>query len=156
MENATENAGTDRLIASRTVDAPVERVFALLADPDTHRKFDSSGTVRGSQTHTVLTEVGDVFRMDMHAEVVGGDYQTDNVVTAYRRDAEIAWAPGAAGREPFGHTYAYELRPDGDDRTVVTLTYDWSGVTSPRVRSLCPFVSAVQLRESLDLLAGAL
>jgi uncharacterized protein YndB with AHSA1/START domain len=144
-----------QLTVSRTIDAPIERVFAMLVDPDRHPELDGSGMVRGSRTHVVLTGVGDVFTMDMHHDALG-DYATDNVVTAYERDRAIGWAPGPAGKEPFGHTFTYLLEPDGDDRTVVTQTYDWSKVTAERVLKLIPVVSAEQLDATLRRLAAAL
>lgn len=147
--------GTEQIIASRTIDAPVERVFAMLADPDRHPDFDGSGTVRGSRTHAVLEGVGEVFSMDMHRDDLG-DYQSENLITSYQRDREIGWTPGPAGREPLGHTFTYRLEPDGPDRTVVTVTYDWSAVTDPRIRPLLPAVSREQLDRSLELLADAL
>jgi uncharacterized protein YndB with AHSA1/START domain len=145
----------DQITVARKIDAPVERVFAMLADPDRHPDFDGSENLRGSQTHSVLTEVGEVFRMDMRREEFG-DYQTDNVVTTYQRDVEIGWSPAPAGRPPLGHSYTYRLEPDGDDRTVVTLTYDWSAVSEPRIRTRLPLVSREELDRSLDLLARAL
>jgi uncharacterized protein YndB with AHSA1/START domain len=145
----------DHITVARKIDAPVERVFAMLADPDRHPDFDGSESLRGSQTHAVLTGVGDVFRMDMRREEFG-DYQTDNVVTTYQRDVEIGWSPAPAGRPPLGHSYTYRLEPDGDDRTVVTLTYDWSEVSEPRIRTRLPLVSREELDRSLDLLARAL
>lgn len=144
-----------RITVSRTVDAPIERVFAMLADPDRHPDLDGSGMLRGSRTHTVLAAVGEAFSMDMHHELLG-DYVADSVVTVYERDRAIGWAPGPAGREPFGHTYGYQLEPEGDDRTVVTHVYDWSAVTDEQVLALCPVVSAVQLSATLERLDAAL
>jgi hypothetical protein len=89
--------------------------------------------------------------MDMHHDLLG-DYQTDNVVTLYERDRAIGWAPAAAGQEPFGHTFSYLLEPDGDDRTLVQHTYDWSQVTAERVLQLCPVVSSAQMTATLEQL----
>lgn len=144
-----------RITVSRTIAAPVERVFALVADPDRHPDIDGSGMVKGSRTHSVLTGIGDVFTMDMYVEAIG-EYQTDNLVTTYLRDSEIGWAPSPAGRDRPGHTYTYVLRQDGDDRTDTTLIYDWSAVTDERALPRLPFVSADQLTSSLALLAEAL
>lgn len=146
---------TDQIVVTRTIDAPIERTFAMLADPDQHHVFDGSGTVRASETHTVLSAVGEVFTMNMHRDDLG-DYRTDNVVTDYQRDVAISWSPAPAGKDPFGHFYAYRLEPIGQDQTVVTLTYDWSAVTDSHVRPLLPFVSQKELERSLELLAEAL
>jgi uncharacterized protein YndB with AHSA1/START domain len=146
---------SERTQVSRVVDAPVERVFALLADPDRHPDIDGSGTLRSSHTHTVLTAVGEVFTMDLHTDDLG-HYQTRSVVTSYEPDRAIGWAPGPVDGEPLGQTFTYTLDPEGADRTRVTETYDWSAVTDERVRSLCPRVSADDLARSLDLLAAML
>jgi uncharacterized protein YndB with AHSA1/START domain len=106
---------------SRIVEAPVERVFALIADPDRHPDLDGTGTLRASRTHTVITEVGDVFIMDVHAHDIGRN-QSQSVVTTYVRDRALGWAPGPVDRDPFGHTFTFTLEPNGDDQTLVTLT----------------------------------
>jgi ketosteroid isomerase-like protein/uncharacterized protein YndB with AHSA1/START domain len=144
-----------QLTVSLVINAPIERVFAMLADPDCHPELDGSGMLRRSRTHEVLTGVGETFTMDMHHELLG-DYQTDNVVTVYERDRAIGWAPAAAGQEPFGHTFTYLLEPDGDDRTLVAHTYNWSQVTADRVLKLCPVVSAEQMTATLERLDAAL
>ncbi len=146
---------TDRIQVSRVIEAPVERVFALLADPDRHPDIDGSATLRSSHTHTVITEVGDVFTMNLHAQDVG-HYQTQSVVTSYEPDRVIGWAPGPVDGEPLGHTFTYTLEPAGTDRTRVTETYDWSAVTDDRVRGVCPRVSREELARSLELLAEVL
>ena len=77
---------TDRSIqVSRTIDAPPERTFALIADPDRHPDLDSSGMVRASRTHLAIEELGDVFTMDMHNELFG-DYTIENHVVVYEPD----------------------------------------------------------------------
>ncbi len=140
---------------SRIIEAPIERVFAMLADPDRHPDLDGSGTLRASKTHTVLTEVGDVFIMDMHAEDLG-DYRSQSVVTTYVRDRALGWSSGPVDHEPFGHTFTFTLEPDGDDHTLVTQTYDWSAVTDERLLATMPRVSSEDLTRSLDQLAAAL
>ncbi len=111
--------GSQQIQVSRIVEAPVERVFALLADPDSLPDLDGSGTLRASRTHTVLTEVGDVFIMDLHVADFG-TYQSKSVVTTYVRDRALGWSPGPVDRDPFGHTFTFTLEPDGDDHTLVT------------------------------------
>jgi uncharacterized protein YndB with AHSA1/START domain len=140
---------------SRTVDAPPERTFALIADPDRHPDLDATGMVRASRTHLAIEELGDVFTMDMHNELFG-DYTMENHVIVYEPDAALGWAPAAPGEAPAGHTWLYRLKPEGDDATRVTLTYDWSGITDPEMLRYFPVVDADGLAASLDLLAEAL
>ncbi len=140
---------------SRTVEAPVERVFALIADPDRHPDLDGSETLRASRTHTVITEVGDVLIMDLHADDIG-HHQSRSVVTTYVRDRALGWSPGPVGRDPFGYTFTFTLEPDGDDQTLVTLTYDWSAVTDEQLLATMPRVSREELIRTLDRLVAAL
>jgi uncharacterized protein YndB with AHSA1/START domain len=146
---------SDRSIeVSRLVDAPPERAFALVADPDRHPDLDASGMVRASQTHLALTELGDVFTMDMHNEQMG-DYTVENHVVVYEPDSALGWAPAGPGQRPAGYTWTYTFEADGD-ATRVTLTYDWSAVTDPQLLEFFPVVDADTLDASLGLLAEAL
>ena len=140
---------------SRLVDAPCERVFALLADPDRHPDLDASGMVRASRTHLAITEIGEVFVMDMHAEL-RGDYATENHVVVYEEDRAIGWAPADPGERPAGHTYVYRLDEADADGTTVTQTLDWSAVEDPELLALMPVIDRAGLAASLDLLAEAL
>lgn len=154
----TEPSGTSyddqSITVSRWVDAPPERVFMLLSDPDRHPDLDASGTVRASRTHLAITEVGDVFAMDMHGEDMG-DYVVHNTVVAYEEDRVLGWAPASTDGTPGGQTWTYVLEPEGDG-TRVTHTYDWSQVTLERLLPYLPVVDATGLAASLDLLAEAL
>jgi uncharacterized protein YndB with AHSA1/START domain len=143
------------ITVSGVVDAPVERVFALLADPDRHRDLDASGMIRHSETHLAITEVGDVFTMAMHNESMG-DYEIDNHVVVYEPDRAIGWAPGAHGKGPAGHTYTWYLAPTDDDHTEVSQTYDWSAIDDPGLLPYFPVVTAEQLTESIARLESAL
>jgi len=148
-----------QISVSATVDAPVERVFALLADPDRHPDIDGSGTVRASHTHLAITEEGDVFVMEMN-NPTRGHYRVENHVVRYESDRALAWKPAAPGKAPSGHVWIWELAPDtgahGDDRTVVTHTHDWSEVTDPEMLARADEVSADQMRETLRHLEAAL
>lgn len=145
-----------QISVSDTVDAPVERVFALLADPDRHPDLDGSGTVRASHTHLAITEVGDVFVVEMeHPD--RGRYRVENHVVRYEPDRALAWAPARPGAEPSGHVWSWELAPDGSgDRTEVTHTHDWSAVTDEAMLARIDEVSAEQMRTTIGRLAEAL
>jgi len=144
-----------RIEVSRRIEAPAARVFALLADPGRHAEIDGSGTVRSAAAQGPVGAVGERFRMRMHREDRGGDYETDNVVTTYEPGRAIGWATTYPDQEPVGYTYTYLLSPDGDEHTVVTQVYDWSGVTDPDLLRLFPRVTAAELAATLDRLADA-
>jgi hypothetical protein len=135
---------TDTISADTTVNAPVDIVFAVLADPSTHVAIDGTGWVRDSLEGEPLTRTGQLFRMAMY---FGGrpdrdpDYETVNRVEVFDPPRAIAWKTGhVPGRtttegatdadiEYGGWFWRYDLASVGDGRTEVTLTYDWSAVS---------------------------
>ena len=135
-----------------TVNAPAETVFDVLADPSTHEAIDGTGWVRESRDGKPVTETGQIFRMGMyHDNHPNKHYEMANRVEVFDPPRAIAWQPGAEPRHIPGHQgpddapldfggwiWRYDLEPVGDDRTEVTLTYDWSGV-SPQRREAIQF-----------------
>jgi uncharacterized protein YndB with AHSA1/START domain len=139
---------------SRVVRAPAGRVFAFLANTDNHPLLDTSGMIRASTDHATVTKVGMAFLMDMYNDI-RGDHQVENHVVVYEPDRALGWAPSEPCREPAGHTYVWRLQPDGEDRTVVSQTYDWSAFTHLDMLAHLPVVNREQLQRSLDQLADA-
>ena len=102
---AEENVSATLIVA-----APVTRVFAVLADPATHAAIDGTGWVQEAADRAPLTEVGQLFRMDMHHGAhPDGDYQVVNKVAGARRAA--------------GHRLA--------DRVPRRTTASWSSAAGP-------------------------
>ena len=130
----------ENVSVSTTVDAPAETVFAVLTDPATHEAIDGTGWVRQPVDGKPLAEVGQIFRMGMyHDNHPEKHYEMSNRVEVFDRPHAIAWLPGQGPddrgnliRSPKldfgGWLWRYDLKPVADDRTEVTLTYDWSGV----------------------------
>jgi uncharacterized protein YndB with AHSA1/START domain len=146
----------DKLTVTRTIPAPAERIFNLLSNPDAHVQLDGSGFVRSAEKPQRISEPGDVFRMNMTGDHMGGDYQTDNTVTGFVPNKLIAWKTAPAGTEPPGWEWMWELTPSGHDSTDVSLTYDWSKVTDKDLLAKVkfPLVSEEQLDDSLARLAA--
>jgi uncharacterized protein YndB with AHSA1/START domain len=146
----------DKLTVTRTIPAPTDRIFDLLSNPDAHVRLDGSGFVRSAEKPQRISAAGDVFRMNMTGDHMGGDYQTDNTVTGFAPNKLIAWKTGPPGTEPPGWEWMWELAPNGHDSTDVTLTYDWSKVTDKNLlkKVKFPLVSAEQLDDSLAKLAA--
>jgi hypothetical protein len=119
------------LSVSRRIEAPAERLFALLADTANHPLIDGSGMVREPAPAVTISAVGDVFMINMHNDH-DGDYQVRNVVTSYVAGRRLAWAPMTPTDDPAElHTvdpdcyeWGYELEPDGPGATVVSEIFD--------------------------------
>ena len=123
----------ETLSATRTINAPAEAVFAVLANPTTHQAIDGTGWVRESLDGKRLAEVGQIFRMAMYHSNYGGmHYEMTNRVEVFQPPRAIAWLPGQgdddAALDFGGWVWRYDLEPVGDHQTEVTLTYDWSAV----------------------------
>jgi hypothetical protein len=123
----------ENVSATLTVPAPAARVFAVLADPTTHSAIDGTGWVQQPVDRAPLTEVGQIFRMDMyHSGHPNGDYQVVNKVQVLDPPRVIGWLTGRdkgdGELELGGWIWRYDLVPLGPSQTEVTLTYDWSEV----------------------------
>ena len=144
------------IIVSRLIDAPAEEIFEILTLPAKHPSLDASGTVI-SGTDQRIQNVGDVFVMNMHAEMMGGDYKTENHVTGLDPNKLIAWKPCPEGTsvEDNGWEWVYELQPEGSDSTTVTLTYSWEHANPKVTKKISfPLFGEKVLEESLERLAS--
>lgn len=144
------------ITVSRVIDAPAEEIFEVLTLPAKHPDLDASGTVI-SGTDQRIQNVGDVFVMNMHAEMMGGDYKTENHVTGLEPNKLIAWKPCPEGTtvEDNGWEWMYELQPEGSDSTTVTLTYSWEHANPKVTKKISfPLFGEKVLEESLERLAS--
>jgi uncharacterized protein YndB with AHSA1/START domain/ketosteroid isomerase-like protein len=146
--------GPARTTVSRVLDAPAERIFAVLRDPRRHPELDTAGLLRHAETSRPVDAVGDTFVMAMHNDEIG-DYQVEYHVVAFTENRVIAWAPGQPGQRPAGDRFTWKLTPTDDGHTEVTQTYDWKAVTHPAQVPRLPVVSADELDASLTRLAAA-
>jgi uncharacterized protein YndB with AHSA1/START domain len=123
---------SDRQISlSRTVAAPADRIFDLLADPARHPELDGSGSVRAPLSEGPRRlSLGARFGMRMR---LGLPYTILNTVVEFEEARLIAW------RHFSGHRWRWQLADLGDGRTEVTETFDWSTARSPRVIELLGF-----------------
>ncbi|WP_328661252.1 nuclear transport factor 2 family protein [Streptomyces sp. NBC_00334] len=140
---------------SQVLDAPADRIFAVLRDPRRHPELDVTGRLRRAEISQPLAAVGDTFMMTMHSEE-HGDYRIENRVVAFTENQLLGWAPGQPGQRPSGHRFTWKLTPTDDGRTEVTQTYDWAAVTHPAQLMRMPVVAADELDTSLTRLAAAL
>ncbi|MFB4284618.1 MULTISPECIES: hypothetical protein [unclassified Nonomuraea] len=133
MTRSVHTVDQESVSATLTVAVPVTRVFAVLADPTTHAAIDGTGWVQEAVNQAPLTEVGQIFRMDMyHDNHPERGYQVVNKVQVLDPPRAIGWLTGYekddGGLEFGGWIWRYDLAPLGPSETGVTLTYDWSAV----------------------------
>lgn len=148
----------EQIKVTRTVDAPPEAVFAVLADPARHIEIDGTGFVRGVVKGAPIEAVGDEFLMLMDNPILG-QYQVLNRVHVFEPGRTIGWSPSLyppgeyadkiGDVNAIGHTFTRELAPSGNG-TEITQTYDWSGAADPGFKALLPLLNEQQLLESVD------
>jgi uncharacterized protein YndB with AHSA1/START domain len=155
------SSNEQRVSVHTEVDAPAERVFALVTDPKGHVAVDGSGMLVAAHDAEPVTAVGDTFGMDMDREPLGdlpmGKYTVLNTVTRYEPDRLFEWTIGMPGRSPIGHVYGYELESLSAGRTRVTSYCDWSGL-HPKLRDRVtfPVVPAEMMQATLERLNAVL
>lgn len=122
----------DHVSATRTIDAPAEFIFDVLADPARHAAIDGTGWVAESLDAEPITASDQIFGMAMyHPNHPDGDYEMRNRVEVFDRPHAISWKPGYEedGELKFGGwVWRYDLTAAGPSSTEVTLSYDWSAV----------------------------
>ena len=101
------------ITVQRTIDAPTTAVFDVLSNPERHQEIDGSGFVVGDEKSDRITGTGQVFRMNMTGDHMGGDYQTDNTVTGYDANHLLAWKTAPADTDPPGWEWVWELDRPG-------------------------------------------
>lgn len=125
----------------RTIAAPAEEIFAVLADAAAHWAIDGTGTLRPTHEMSRPLRAGSVFITPMSrrlggmtrqhliravvAVLVGGRMR--NTVVEFDKHRRIAW-------RNFGrHIWQYELEPvDGDPtHTLVRETFDYATNPTP-------------------------
>jgi uncharacterized protein YndB with AHSA1/START domain len=100
---------------SRTIAAPPDAIFDVLADPRRHAEIDGSGTVVEPRAGgPERLELGSKFGMKMKW---GVPYRMTNTVVEFDQNKLIAWC------HPGGHRWRYELE-EVDGGTKVTETFD--------------------------------
>lgn len=107
----------DRQVSVRAmINAPVEELYALVANPHRHHELDGSGTVGENISGPEKLSTGDTF--SMHMKQFGLPYKTTSTVTKAEENRVIEWQLG------IGQKWRWEFEPLGDARTQVTESFD--------------------------------
>lgn len=131
---------------SRVINAPADKIFAIIDNPAQHPAMDGSGTVRAARDGDTHLKLGERFGMDMR---MGLPYRISSKVVEYERDRLLAWAHFG------GHRWRYELEPT-EGGTRVTETFDWSTSKCPPLIELAgyPRKHVPNMEKTLERLAS--
>lgn len=143
----------DSLSVERTIPAPADRIFALLADAGKHQSFDGSGTVKGTKAPSEPLSLGSRFGMSMKQ---GLPYTTSNEVVEFEQDRRIAWQTSGLGGVVGGRIWRYELQ-EVEGGTLVRETWDLSQDKQAFIlkRTSMPRTTEKAMRSTLERLATA-
>ena len=120
---------------SRDIPAPAWRIFALLARPAAHPDVDGSGMLRTAVADVVISQVGDVFTVNMFNDLMG-DYVMENRVVEFEPERRIVWEPvmrsidkpefQSGVGDPAHYQWGWQLEPLDAAHTRVTEFFDCS------------------------------
>lgn len=147
---------SERLEVQRAIAAEPEKIFDVLRDPRGHVAIDASGMLMSADGEPA-NAVGDRFVMHMDRDSLRdfdlGEYDVTVVITAFEKNAEIAWTIDGQIQPPMEHVYGYRLEPV-DGGTLVTSYYDWSNAASDyKDLGIFPVIKETGLLATLGILA---
>ena len=139
--------GAQRVSVERVIDAPAERIFAILGDARQHHLIDGSDMVQSALKAPDRLAIGAKFSMAMKMGPL--PYRISNEVVEFEQDRRIAWCHYGK------HRWRYELEPQPDGKTLVRETFDWSTALVPKAIELigAPEKNRKAIVETLDRLA---
>lgn len=140
---------TPRVVsASREIAAGADLIFELIADPTQQPRWDGNDNLANAEGGQRVRAIGDVFTMTLTNGAV-----RENHIVEFVEARRIAWNPCVAGEKPPGHLWRWELEAQGDARTRVTHTYDWTNLTDQQRFATARSITSDRLQASLDRLA---
>lgn len=112
--------GKNQVSRRTVVNAPVEEVFDIVANPHRHHELDGSGSVGNIVSGSERMNEGEPFTMKMR--LFGMDYKTTSTPTQVRENEIVEWQ--VAGRQK----WRWEFKAIDADTTEVTETWDVDGM----------------------------
>lgn len=149
MTDSPETAEQRVVSYERTVAAPSSAIFELIADPSAQPRWDGNSNLGEAPQGQRVTAVGNVFRMLLTKGAV-----RENHVVEFEEGRLIAWMPAEEGKPPIGQLWRWELEPQGESRTLVRHTYDWTKLEDPQRLPRARATTADKLEASVDRLAA--
>jgi len=118
LETGKEEVKSARII----INAPAEKIFAILSNPHRHKEIDGTKTIQENISGPDKLILGSKFGMKMR---LGVNYRILNTVVEYEENSLIGW------RHVGRWIWRYELVNIGPQMTQVTETFDAS--RAPRI-----------------------
>ncbi|NDK32538.1 SRPBCC family protein [Nesterenkonia haasae] len=150
MEPVRNEAGPHVVSYSIMVAAPADELYALVTNPHRHHEFDGSETVQAGARGPHELTVGS--RFSVHMRKFGIPYRLQLHVTQAQRPSSIS--PGVVEwRQPTGHRWRWEFKPQDEAATLVTESYDaslqWRVVRTGLGLAKVPEANAESIQASL-------
>ena len=113
LETGKEEVKSARIV----INAPAEKIFAILSNPHRHKEIDGTQTIQENISGPDKLILGSEFGMKMR---LGVNYRIQNTVVEYEENSLIGW------RHVGRWIWRYELVNIGPQMTQVTETFDAS------------------------------
>lgn len=113
LETGNEEVKSARIV----INAPAEKIFAILSNPHRHKEIDGTKTIQENISGPDKLVLGSKFGMKMR---LGINYRIQNTVVEYEENSLIGW------RHLGRWIWRYELVNIGPQMTQVTETFDAS------------------------------
>lgn len=113
LETGKEEVKSARIV----INAPAEKIFAILSNPRRHKEIDGTKTIQENISGPDKLVLGSKFGMKMR---LGINYRIQNTVVEYGENSLIGW------RHVGRWIWRYELVNIGPQMTQVTETFDAS------------------------------
>ena len=113
LETGKEEVKSARIV----INAPAEKIFAILSNPHRHKEIDGTKTIQENISGPDKLVLGSKFGMKMR---LGINYRIQNTVVEYEENSLIGW------RHLGRWIWRYELVNIGPQMTQVTETFDAS------------------------------
>jgi uncharacterized protein YndB with AHSA1/START domain len=133
------------VVVQRTIAAPAQQLFDVVANPRRHAEIDGSDTLRKLVTGPLRLSMGAKFGMRMHWWL---PYVVRNTVVEFVDGRSIAW------RHLHHHVWRYEFEPIDDTHTLVSESFDGRPARSPEaLRKIgAPARNRVSMERTLEAL----
>ena len=135
--------------AERMIEAGAALIFELIANPARQPEWDGNDNLAVAVDGQRVRSAGDLFMMTLSMGAI-----RENHVVEFLEDRLIAWMPAEPAKLPPGHLWRWEIEPLGENRCLVTHTYDWTKLQDEARFARASATTSDWLAASIDRLAA--